>query len=247
MVRLSPGEVDAVVLDLDGVLTDTAGQHERAWRELFDPLLAGRPADVHEDHRPFTHEDYLRHVDGRPRIDGLVGFLASRGVEVPSGTARTLAERKDARYQELLRTEGVTLLPGAVALLQALRHAGVRTGVVSASRSCAQVLRSAGLTGLVDAVVDGVTASALGLAGKPDPATYLEAARRLGARPGRTVVVEDALPGVQAGRRGGFLLVVGVDRTGHGSQLLAHGADAVVRDLTDVEVGTPEPTGRPIP
>jgi beta-phosphoglucomutase-like phosphatase (HAD superfamily) len=93
------------------------------------------------------------------------------------------------------------------------------------------VLDAAGMRQLFDVEVDGVDAARLGLAGKPDPALFLEAARRLEVAPARAVVVEDALAGVEAGRRGGFGLVAGVDRAGQAAELAARGADVVVDDL----------------
>jgi alpha,alpha-trehalase len=245
-VTIDPARFDAAIFDMDGVITDTASVHARCWARLFDEFLAGRPPTPGEDLRPFTGADYLRHVDGRPREDGVVAFLASRGITVPRGTAgdppdavtaHALGRRKDAYVQAWLRERGVDVFASTVALVQALRAAGLRTGVFSASRSAREVLASAGVADLFEVRVDGVAAMSLGLPGKPDPATLLEAARLLGVAPGRTVVVEDARAGVEAGRRGGFGLVIGVDRTGQAEELRAHGADVVVRDLVEVAVG----------
>lgn len=236
--------VDAALFDLDGVITDTASVHEAAWRALFDDVLARRPAAPGEDHRPFTHDDYLRHVDGRRRLDGIAAFLASRGVAVPEGepgdgpdrpTLRGMAERKDRAFRERLAVDGVRSFDGTVAFVRALHAEGVATAVFSASRNCAAVLEAAGVAELFAVRVDGVVAAELGLPGKPDPATLLEAARRLGVEPSRTLVVEDAQAGVAAGRRGGFALVVGIDRTG-GAALAEHGADVVVADLDELAV-----------
>lgn len=236
VVRLSRGDFDAVVMDLDGVVTDTASLHEKAWKRMFDAFLTTCPPRQGEDHRPFENDDYRRFVDGRPRSDGAVGFLASRGIELSPEKVHALAVQKDSDFQDLLRQEGAKLLPGAVPLLTALRRAGFRTAIVSASRNCTAVLGRAGITDLFDARVDGVIAAELGLPGKPHPAVYHEAARRLGAAAARTVVVEDALAGVEAGRRGGFGLVVGVGPTRYVPELLAHGADVVVRDLAGIDV-----------
>jgi len=238
---------DAVVMDLDGVVTDTALLHEMAWKRMFDGFLATCPPREGEDHRPFENEDYRRFVDGRPRSDGAVGFLTSRGIEVPPERVHALAVQKDSDFQDLLRQEGAKLLPGAVSLLTALRRAGFRTAIVTASRNCSAVLGRAGITELFDARVDGVIAAELGLPGKPHPAVYLEAAGRLRTPPERSVVIEDALAGVEAGHRGGFGLVVGVDRAGHGQELLAHGADVIVTDLTGVDVAPSPATERSLP
>jgi beta-phosphoglucomutase family hydrolase len=238
VVEIARSAFDAVVMDLDGVITDTASLHEMAWKRMFDGFLSSRPPLPGEDHRPFENDDYRRFVDGMPRSDGATSFLTSRGISVPRDEVRKLAVQKDNDFQDLLAKEGARLIPGSLSLLVALRRAGFRTAIVSASRNCSAVLSRAGLTDFFDASVDGVVAAELGLPGKPDPAVYLEAAGRLRTPPERSVVVEDALAGVEAGRRGGFGLVVGVDRADHGQELLDHGADAIVRDLTGVEVAS---------
>ena len=254
-VRLPVGQMGAVVFDMDGVVTDTAGIHARAWKSVFDPFLRVRAEQVGEPFRPFTARDYLEHVDGLPRYDGVARFLESRHLSLPRGvesdapghgTVCALGNLKDLEFERALRRRGVTLFPSTVALLRSLRATGVRTAVISSSRHLHAVLQLAGESGLFDASVDGVEAERLGLPGKPDPAIFLEAARRLGVGPERTVVVEDALAGVEAGRRGGFLLVVGVDRTGRpdrARQLHEHGADVVVDDLGAVVLPSGDPTG----
>jgi beta-phosphoglucomutase family hydrolase len=231
---------DAVVLDLDGVVTDTASVHEAAWRQLFDAFLAARPDAPGEDHSPFTHHDYLTHVDGRPRVDGARTFLAARGVRLEPDELAALAAAKDRCFRRHLEREGVRVFPGSVDLLARLRRAGLRLAVVSASRNAAAVLAAANLTDVFDTRVDGVTAEELHLSGKPDQAVFLEAARRLGVEAARAVVVEDAEAGVEAGRRGRFGLVVGVDRSGVGA-LSEHGADVVVGDLAQVRVADGAP------
>ena len=236
VVELSRMAFDAVIMDLDGVITDTASLHEMAWKRMFDGFLATRAPLEGEGHRPFENEDYRRFVDGMPRFDGARGFLTSRGITLPPEEVHAMAAQKDGDFQALLAQEGPRVLPGSVSLLTALRRAGFRTAIVSASRNCSTVLDRASLTDFFDASVDGVIAAELGLPGKPDPAVYLEAAGRLRTPPERSVVVEDALAGVEAGRRGGFGLVVGVDRAGHGQELLDHGADVIVHDLAGVEV-----------
>lgn len=248
-VVVEPGAYDAVVVDLDGVVTDTASVHAAAWKQLFDEYLAARAARTGEPFVPFDDHDYRRHVDGKPRYDGVRDFLASRGIELPFGdpdgpaggardveTVSALGNRKDAAFTERLERDGVTVFDSTVHVLRRARSAGMRTALFSSSRNTRPVLRRAGLDDLFDAIVDGVDAAELGLPGKPHPAVPLEATRRIGATPDRTLLVEDAEAGVEAGRRGGFRLVVGVDRTGHGDELRAHGADEVVTDLAEIEV-----------
>lgn len=233
----------AVVFDLDGVLTDTARVHRAAWKRIFDEALGSIHGAI--DRRPFDGEDYRKYVDGRARVDGVEAFLDARGSRLPRGlpddapgatTAWALANRKNEHFLAALATEGVRSFPSSVALVKRLRAAGLGTAVVTASQNRAEVLAAARIDDLFDVHVDGLDAAALGLAGKPDPAMFLEAASRLGVVPANTVVVEDALAGVTAGRRGGFGLVIGVDRTGAPRSLAAAGADVVVADLAEVHV-----------
>ena len=245
-------EIDAWIFDLDGVLTDTASLHEQAWTEVFDQLFAVVASRGEAEPRPFTSRDYHRLVDGEARADGVRNVLRDRHIALPEGspddapgdrTVAALAQEKDRRYLSLLAREGPRPFPSSVALVERLHGMGVAVGVVSASRHCRQVLAAAGLTAYVAARVDGIVASTMHLAGKPSPDMFLEAARRLGVDPRRAVVVEDALAGVEAGRRGGFAVVVGVDRSSQGGALRRHGADIVVEDLARISlVGAP---GRP--
>ncbi|PTR31682.1 HAD superfamily hydrolase (TIGR01509 family)/beta-phosphoglucomutase family hydrolase [Rhodococcus sp. OK519] len=240
-VRIGDTVCSGFLFDMDGVVTDTARVHERAWARLFDEFLDERGAgDPH-----FTTDDYLNYVDGRPRVDGVASFLASRSIDLAHGAASDppdantvcgLAARKDALFLHELDAHGVDAFPGTVALIGRLREAGVPVALVTASRNAERVLTAAGLVDSFDARVDGIDVDNLALAGKPDPATYLEGARRLGLSADRCVVLEDAIAGVEAGRRGGFGVVVGVDRTHHADALRAAGADVVVSDLGDLEV-----------
>jgi beta-phosphoglucomutase family hydrolase len=240
---LSLDRLEAVVFDTDGVLTDTASVHAAAWRRLFEAYLMRRASQRHEPFRAFTEADYLRHVDGRSRYDGVAGFLASRGITLPWGdpsdspdreTVCGLGNAKDRFFGAHLRDHGAQVFPTSVAFVRRLRADGLRTAAVSASRNMVAVLEAAGLRELFDIEIDGVEADRLGLAGKPDPALFLEAARRLGVAPARAAVVEDALAGVEAGRRGRFGLVVGVDRGGQAAALAERGADVVVADLAEL-------------
>ena len=242
------GPVDGCVLDTDGVITRTADVHERAWAQLFDGFMSER-ADQFAGTatgRPFTREDYLSHVDGRPRYDGVAAFLSSRGISLPVGspedgpdvaTVCGLGNRKNAVFRERLAADGVRTYATTVDLVKEMRAARIGVAAVSASENQLTVLAAAGVTDLFDVRVDGVMARELGLAGKPDPALFLEAARRLDVEPARAVVVEDARSGVEAGRRGGFGWVVGVDRADNATALAAAGADVVTSDLGDLSVG----------
>jgi alpha,alpha-trehalase len=245
-VLLSPGDLDAVVFDMDGVVTDTARVHAAAWKRLFDDWLRARAARTGEAFAEFTSGDYRAYVDGKRREDGVAAFLASRGVRLPWGTEDDppdrdtvvgLGRRKNAYFLERVAIDGVRAYDSTVHLVRDLGAAGIGVGLVTASRNAGPVLESAGLDQLFPVRVDGAVAAALRLPGKPDPAIFVEAARRLGAAPDRAAVVEDAIAGVEAGRRGGFRLVVGVDRTGHPDPLRAAGADVVVADLVEAVVG----------
>lgn len=211
---------------------------------MFDEYLSKRAEEAGEPFQPFEiATDYKRYVDGKLRYDGVQSFLGSRGIDLPFGdpndppdreTVCGLGNRKNELIGELLDTEGVDVYEQSVAWVRQLRDEGFALAVVSASKNCARVLRAAAIDDLFDFRVDGVVAAELGLAGKPAPDTFLEGARRLGVDPERTVVVEDAVSGVQAGRAGGFGLVIGVDRTGDPEALRAGGADFVVGDLDEL-------------
>ena len=242
-VFVDPRYHDAVIFDLDGVVTDTAAIHAAAWKAMFDDYLAGRQAAAGEDHSPFTDDDYRDFVDGKPRLDGIADFLKSRGVSIPWGTDDDrgddtvcgLGNRKQQLFMQLV-ADGVPIFESTVELVRQLKAADVKTAVFSSSRNCAEILYAAGLSDLFPVRVDGVVADELELAGKPNPAILHETAKRLGVPPARCVVVEDAIAGVSAGRDGGFGLVIGVDRTGDADDLLRSGADVVVPDLVAVSV-----------
>jgi beta-phosphoglucomutase family hydrolase len=238
-------EIDAVVFDMDGVVTDTASVHAAAWKRLFDGYLAERARREGTEFVPFDDEDYIRYVDGKPRYDGVRSFLASRGIVLPEGdlsdpgleeTVIGLGNRKDEYFLASLRDDGVRPYQTTVDFVYRLEAAGIRRAIISASRNMRQVLAGAGLADLFETRVDGIIAENLGIPGKPDPAVFLEAARRLGVTADRAAIVEDALAGARAGRAGGFRLVIGVDRRGEGDALRRAGADVVVTDLAEVEV-----------
>ncbi|MEU7659187.1 HAD family hydrolase [Streptomyces lincolnensis] len=231
-------EVRAVVFDTDGVITDSARVHAAAWKTALDAFLLRHPPEDPHQRRPFdVRDDYLRHVDGRSRLDGAAAFLTARGIEASQETVRAVAADKERLFVERLSEHGIDAYPGTVRLVRALLRAGVPRAAVSASRHAGELLDRAGVLDLFDVLVDGGEAARLGLAGKPAPDLFLEAARRLGVPVDRAAVVEDALAGVEAGRRGGFALVVGVDRDAGddtAARLLRHGADIVVRDLGEL-------------
>ncbi|TVQ37709.1 MAG: beta-phosphoglucomutase family hydrolase [Geminicoccaceae bacterium] len=237
---------DAWLFDLDGVITDTASVHASAWKRAFDAFLEARAKAEGEPFRPFDAEaDYLRYVDGKPRYDGVDSFLRSRGIELTWGdpedeagapTVCGLGNNKNALFNQVLEDEGVEVFASSVELIEALRERGKRIAVVTSSKNCDRVLEVAGLRELFDAKVDGNVAAELALAGKPDPETYATAARFLEATPARSVVVEDAISGVEAGKAGGFGLVVGVARHDDPNTLQDSGANVVVHDLGELQL-----------
>ena len=248
VVTISLQQFDAVVFDLDGVVTQTSLVHAAAWKALFDSFLKTRAAHEGRDFVPFDDKvDYRLYVDGKPRYDGVHDFLASRGVELPWGepsdppdleTVCGLGNRKNLFFNAEVREHGVKTYDSTVALLRELRAAGLKTGLISSSKNTSMIVEVTGLGDLFDVQVDGQLAERIGLPGKPDPAVYLEATKRLGVEPARTAVVEDALSGVEAGHAGGFGLVIGVDRLGQAEALRAHGAGVVVDDLRQVALAS---------
>lgn len=234
-------DYDAVLFDLDGVITPTAEVHMRAWSTMFNDFLRERGVD-----EPYTDADYFEHVDGKPRYDGVRDFLASRGITLPDGTpddpadAETvcgLGNKKNVTFSQVLRDEGVTAYPGSVVLLEQLKAAGMKMAIVSSSKNAPDVLATAAMTDYFSVIVHGGVAAERGLKGKPAPDTYEEAADELGVAHQRSVVVEDATSGVAAGAAGDFGLVIGVDRgVGHDA-LREAGADVVVSDLVELTDG----------
>lgn len=230
----------AVLFDLDGVLTDTASLHAAAWKETFDSFLADR---LPESYRPFDSSDYLEYVDGKPRYQGVDSFLRSRDIYLPWGdpedppgdsTVCAVGNLKNQMVGRRLRQEGVMPYPGSLRFLEMVEAQGLALGLVTSSANAGAVLEAAGLGSHFQVRVDGQVATALGLAGKPAPDPFLEAARRLAVTPAQAVVVEDAVSGIEAGRAGGFGLVIGVARHGNRADLLAAGADLVVGDLAEL-------------
>lgn len=239
-----PDGVHACLFDLDGVLTQTAKVHAAAWKQTFDEYLRQRAAARGEEFVAFDQvKDYDEYVDGKPRNDGVRSFLASRGIQLPDGTAddgpdaetiHGIGNRKNELVLKLIKEDGVDPYEGSVRFVKAARAAGLRRAVVSSSTNCKDVLIAAGIEDLFEVRIDGTVAEEQHLKGKPAPDTFLAGAKALGVEPAQATVFEDALAGVQAGRAGKFGYVVGVDRVGQAAALHAHGADVVVQDLDEL-------------
>ncbi len=242
-----PTGVRACLFDLDGVLTQTAGVHAAAWKEMFDGYLRARSERTGEELVPFDAAgDYGEYVDGKPRYEGVRSFLESRDIELPQGepsdspdaeTVDGLGNRKNEIVLRRIQQDGVRAYDGSVRYVRAAREAGLRRAVVSSSTNCRDVLVAAGIEDLFERRIDGVVADREHLKGKPAPDTFLAGARALGVESSQAVVFEDALAGVAAGRAGGFACVVGVDRAGRADALREHGADIVVADLAELVGG----------
>jgi len=239
-----PDAVHACLFDMDGVITKTATVHAAAWKEMFDEFLRERAKSTGTEFVPFDpHHEYDAYVDGKPRLDGTRSFLESRGIHLPEGTPDDppgtptlygLSNRKNDLVLAKIAAGGVQVYPGSVTYIEAVRGGGIATAIVSASANTQLVLKSAGIEGLFDVRIDGVVAKQRGLRGKPAPDTFLAAAEALGVPAAHAVVFEDAQAGVAAGHAGHFALTVGVDRVGQAAELREHGADIVVKDLSEL-------------
>jgi len=225
-----PDGIKACLFDLDGVLTQTAKVHAKAWKEMFDGFL-----ETQDGQKPFdAHADYDEYVDGKPREDGVRDFLKSRGIDADEKLVDELATKKNDIVQHVIERDGVEPYEGSVRYLEAARDAGLRRAVVSSSHNCEAVLKAAGIDHLLEERVDGDTAVEQGLDGKPAPDMFLAGAKAVGVEAAEAAVFEDALVGVEAGHAGKFGHVVGVDRVGQRDALREHGADVVVDDLDEL-------------
>jgi beta-phosphoglucomutase family hydrolase len=245
---LSPGKYQAVIFDMDGVVTQTATVHAEAWKEMFDGFLRQYSQEHLVPFQPFdVKSDYRLYVDGKAREEGVRSFLGSRGINLPVGNIDDppelnsiygLGNRKNDRFLKFIATHGVEAFPSTVQFIQDLKARGLQVAVISASRNATDILKSAGVLGLFDTQVDGLDAERLQLKSKPEPDIFCQAARQLGVMPGQAIVVEDALAGVQAGHAGEFALVIGVNRDNQAQLLCSHGANLVVNDLSELVLVT---------
>ena len=234
---------EAVIFDMDGVITKTAITHAAAWKKMFDEFLQKRAAETGEDFVEFTQNDYLAYVDGKPRYKGVASFLESRKIQLPFGdpsdkagaeTICGLGNRKNDSFNEVIARDGVEVYESTVALLNELKTAGIKLGVASSSKNCVTVLEAVDMLKLFGARVDGVVSAELGLHGKPEPDIFTTACQILGSTPAKSIVVEDAVSGVQAGAKGKFGLTLGIARENNELELAENGADFVVTDLAEI-------------
>ncbi|RLD33627.1 MAG: beta-phosphoglucomutase, partial [Bacteroidetes bacterium] len=235
---------DAVIFDLDGVITQTALVHSQAWKQMFDQYLHEREEKYGEAFHEFSHQDdYLPYVDGKPRYKGVQSFFESRGIDLPLGepedspdleTVCSIGNRKNIVFNRILEEDGVKEYPSTVELIHTLKNKGIHVGVASSSKNCKQVLEAVGLLDIMETRIDGVVSAELGLKGKPEPDIFTTAAGRMGVSCDRAVVIEDAVSGVQAGKKGNFGLVLGIAREDNRQELLIGGADIVVEDISEI-------------
>ena len=235
---------DAVIFDIDGVITKTALAHAESWKVMFDEYLRLREKRNKEPFKEFTHEkDYLPFVDGKPRYKGVQSFLESRGIAIDFGdpkdapsqeTVCGLGNKKNIEFRKILEEKGAEVFEPAVALIKNLKENGVRVGVASSSKNCQIILQKTGLEELFETRVDGIVSAELGLKGKPEGDIFITAAKNIGCTPDRSIVVEDAVSGVQAGKKGKFIFVLGVARENNDKELRENGADFVINNFKDV-------------
>jgi len=234
----------SVIFDLDGVITKTALVHSSAWREMFNDFLRYRELKYGEVFREYTHaSDYLTYIDGKPRYKGVESFLESRGIHIPYGdpsdnpdkeTICGLGNKKNIFFNKVLERDGVEVYDSTIVLIRQLKSEGIKIGVASSSKNCRTVLERAGLIELFETLVDGEVSARLGLKGKPEPDIFTTACDNMGVLYKYTIIVEDAVSGVQAGKNGNFGLVVGIAREGNSDELRKNGADIVVKDIFDL-------------
>jgi beta-phosphoglucomutase family hydrolase len=243
MNNINAIDFEAVIFDLDGVITDTAKTHAMAWKTIFDEYLLKRKQNKNEPFREFTQDDYLDFVDGKPRYEGVASFLKSRDIELPWGspdddpeeeTVCGLGNRKNEVFTKVLKKEGAEVYPSSKKILFELKEAGIKLGVASSSKNCKTVLETVGLLHLFSARVDGIVSAELGLQGKPEPDIFTRACEILNAKPSQSIVVEDAVSGVQAGAKGGFRLTLGIARKNNSAELKQNGADYVITDFEEI-------------
>ncbi len=237
--------LQAVIFDLDGVITKTARLHSQAWKELFNTYLEEKGQKNNQKYSEFRHDpDYLKYVDGKPRYDGVKSFLDSRDIDIPWGspddppekeTICGLGNRKNELFRKVMHRDGVDVFPSTIELVKSLSERGIPAGVASSSKNCQEILQAAGIESLFGTRVDGIVYQELRLNGKPEPDIFLKACENLGVHPAHSVVVEDAVSGVQAGARGHFGLVIGIARESNADELKKNGADVVVTDLGELD------------
>ncbi len=233
--------IDALIFDLDGVITQTRDTHKKAWKEMFDRFFARE----HPDQSSMKEADYQEYIDGKPRYQGVQSFLLSRSIELTFGNPSdepgfysvcALGNIKNELFNEILERDGVQTYPDALEKLKYWHEEGVKTAIVSSSKNCQKIIQVAGIEHLFDTRVDGVISEQNGLKGKPDPDIFTEAARRIQARPENSVVFEDAISGVQAGQNGFFALVIGVNRFNNKEALQKNGADITIDDFHSLDL-----------
>jgi alpha,alpha-trehalase len=245
MSILDRNSIDAIILDLDGVVTDTASLHEQAWKSTFDSFLCDLSKNMGQPFQQFTHDDYLMYLDGKPRFRGAQDFLHSRGIDLPSGyhddpsgffTVSSIANRKNRLYFRYIDEQGVSVFPDTRAMLTKWKIQGFKLALISSSKSCHYIIERAGLSGAFDTIVDGNDLITMRLNGKPHPDMFLYAADKLASKYDRTAIIEDAVSGVEAGKMGNFAATIGIARNGTAQLLLDHGADKVVTSLRELSI-----------
>lgn len=230
---------DAAIFDLDGVVTKTAEIHAEAWRRLFSDFLLRYAPSV----RPYSDpEDYILYIDGKPRALGLASFLQSRNLFLSKTARDELLEKKSQLFLEILEEKGGKSDEHTLHFIERLKKNGLQIGLISASENCYAILNRLGIPKCFTEIVEGTIAKSLHLAGKPDPDIFLEMAKRLSISPERIFIVEDALAGVQAGKAGGFGLVIAIGTREREFLLRSMKADVVVENLESIRLKETKPS-----
>ena len=243
MINQETSTYTAAILDMDGVVTQTALLHAEAWKEMFDAFLQAR---FGENYRPLIIEkDYRQYIDGIPRFDGVANFLKSRDIKIPEGeygdephmeTIYGLGNRKNEIFRALVAAKGAYVYEDALEMLEKWKKANIKLAIISSSRNCKYIIGSAGLTDLFDARVDGEIMAEEKLPGKPEPDIFLTACENLGVEPSAAIILEDSIAGIKAGKSGNFAQVIGVARHGDEKELKEAGADLIVEKLTELRI-----------
>lgn len=239
---------EAVIFDMDGVITQTASVHSKVWKLMFDDYLRLREINNNELFIEFTHlNDYLKFVDGKPRFMGVKSFLTSRGISIPYGnpndsphteTICGLGNKKNELFNDIINQEGVEVFQSSINFIKELKTKNIRIGVATSSSNCNLILEKAGIMNLFETRVDGIVSRNFSLKGKPEPDIFKKACDNLGVSYIKSVIIEDAVSGVQAGMKGNFGLVIGVARENNENELRKNGADIVVKDLSEIKIST---------
>lgn len=185
--------IKGIIFDMDGVVTQTAIIHYKAWKAIIDELLA----KIYSCFSPFTEEDYFYYLDGMSRIDGMTNFLKARQISTKElahlynsieECITDICERKNAYLLSIIATEKIECYPDTIEFIEYLILNNYSIAIISSSKNCEEILKSASVDNLFPVRVDGKIAESIGIPGKPHPAIFLEAAKKLNLLDRKSVV-----------------------------------------------------------